>query len=167
MKNFPFQHNGQELWYSRSLACNLIVFVKKKDGIYVLANKRGQGCEYNRGIWNLPGGFIDFDEDGIDCAIRETWEECGIAIDRKDVSFFSLDTNPRNSKRQTMVATHYAVFDEEDTRDWLLTNVNCEKGEVEDIELIHIDELERLVWMNAQLKTIHKVYNTLVLNKKI
>ena len=64
MTHFEFEHDGKKLWYSRSLACSVIILRYSDDckNIEVLAAKRGAGVEYNRGKWNVPGGFIDFDE---------------------------------------------------------------------------------------------------------
>ena len=166
MKNFEFEHNGEKLWYSRSLACNLLVFIKKSDGVYILANKRGQGCEFNKGLWNVPGGFIDFDEDSKDCAIRETWEETNIRVPRDKVNFLKLDTYP-HGKRQTMIAVHYAIFNEDEIEDWKFSTEHCEQNEVEQIELIHLDDLSYVSWTNNQLQLIRDSYNNLVNNNEI
>ena len=158
MKNFEFEHDGQKLWYSRSLACNLIVFVKHKNGQFsVLANKRGQGCEFNKGRWNVPGGFIDFDEDAVQCAIRECREECGVEIKRERVRFFSLMTKP-NGGRQTMVAIHYAVFDEDETKEWDFMPLTCEPGEVDEVRMIPLEDLNEYKWCYNQTSMIMNTY---------
>lgn len=161
MKNFSFNHQGKELWYSRSLACNLIVFRIKGwflKSVSVLANRRGSGCEFNKGLWNVPGGFIDFDEDAIECAIRETKEECGIDIPREKVQFDGLDTNPRG-KRQTMVASHVAMVHEKDFPDTDLKTTGGEEDEVAEIKWIDIRDLDKYDWVPRQKEMIRRAYN--------
>ena len=79
MNNFEFEYEGKTYWYSRSLAVNCVLFYHDplNERWYVLANKRGQGCEFNKGLWNVPGGFIDFNESAAECACRECKEETG------------------------------------------------------------------------------------------
>lgn len=36
-------------------------------------------------MWDLPGGGREMDETPMDCALRETWEEFGIRVDRSSV----------------------------------------------------------------------------------
>jgi len=163
MNNFEFEHNGQKLWYSRSLACNLIIFkTTNYDPMtitHVLANKRGQGCEFNKGLWNLPGGFIDFGEDAIDCALRETFEECGVDLKKRKCScqLFKLDTKP-TGKRQTMVATYVILVDEDEVKDWELSNKNSEPDEVETVEWVNVNELDKYKWTNNQKNLINDAY---------
>lgn len=164
MENFEFEHNGEKLWYSRSLACNLIVFVRMPDhSISVLCNKRGEGCEFNKGKWNLPGGFIDFNEDSKDCAIRETFEECGVKIDKNRVVFSELLTKP-HGKRQTMTAVHYAIYDYNlEAKDWVFSSKNSENEEVSEIKLLdYIDIIrsknEKNLWVNGQIDIIHQTF---------
>lgn len=165
MNNFEFEHNGKKLWYSRSLACNLIVFVRMPDkSISVLCNKRGQGCEFNKGKWNLPGGFIDFNEDSKDCAIRETFEECGVKIDKNRVIFSELLTKP-HGKRQTMTAVHYAIYDyNTEAKNWTFDTNNSENGEVEEVKLIDYVDIVKTnsiknEFVNGQVEVIHNIFN--------
>lgn len=159
MKNFEFEHEGKKLWYSRSLACSLVVlrYDSAENTIEVLAARRGQGCEYNKGKWNIPGGFIDFDEDSKQCAIRETFEETGVSIPEEHVMFQFLDTTPRG-KRQTMVAVHSAIFPKLQTRNWeLTTENNAEKDEVSEIKWIDLRDLDKYDWSVKQIDNIKQV----------
>ena len=158
MKNFEFEYEGKKLWYSRSLACSVIILCYSDDckNIEVLAAKRGVGVEYNRGKWNVPGGFIDFDENAKECAIREAWKETGIKLPSERVHFEYLDTNPRGA-RQTMAAIHSAVFTVEETEEWCFTTAHSEKDEVEEIKWININDLDKYEWMSGQISSIKRV----------
>jgi ADP-ribose pyrophosphatase YjhB (NUDIX family) len=159
MNNFEFEHEGKKLWYSRSLACNIMVYRRTtEDEWEVLACKRGQGCEFNKGLWNIPGGFIDFNEDSVECALRELKEETGVVIKNKcDVFFNKLDTKP-HGKRQTMVASHYACFIEEDTYDWEFSTENGEPGETEEIAWIPLKHINQFKWTHGQKELIENTF---------
>lgn len=157
MNNFPFTHNGETLWYSRSLACNAVIFRNNGSRVEVLACKRGQGCEFNKGLWNVPGGFIDFDEDAKQCAIRELKEETGVDVSYDQLMFISLDSIP-HGKRQTMVATHVGCFDYRATENWKLTTEFSEPGEVEIIKWIDIDDVYAYEWTHGQIENIKRAY---------
>lgn len=156
MNNFEFEHNGEKLWYSRSLACNIGVFRINNDEYEVLACKRGQGCEFNKGLWNIPGGFIDFNENAAQCAVRELFEETGVKISEKQVFFNHLSTNPRGV-RQTMNASHYAFFDKEETLNWVFTTEFSENEETEEIKWIPMSELKNYKWTNNQISLINSM----------
>ena len=164
MNNFEFEHEGKTYWYSRSLAVNCVLFYHdpSDERWYVLANKRGQGCEFNKGLWNVPGGFIDFNESAAECACRECKEETGYIMDPNFLEFISLETNPKRSKRQTMLAIYSAVV--WDAKKDELTQINSEEGEVEAIEWVPIDDLESRKWTYGQQQMIRDTYR--VLNKK-
>ncbi len=52
--------------------------IRKNEKILIL--KRSQGSSLDPGLWELPGGKIDYEEDLIDALKREVWEEVGIVI---------------------------------------------------------------------------------------
>jgi ADP-ribose pyrophosphatase YjhB (NUDIX family) len=163
--NFEFEHNGEKLWYSRSLACIGFVFRKSQNTYEVLISKRGNGCEYNKGKWNVPGGFIDFNEDAKDCVIREMREETGINISRDDLEFVFLDTKPNNT-RQSMIVGYAAFFNVEDTVDWEFTTQYAEENEVSEIKWINVRDIEKYKWSYRQMGYFNQVlkhYN--ILNK--
>ena len=155
MKNFSFEHNGQTLWYSRSLAASCIIFgYNSNDEICVLANQRGDGCELNNFLWNVPGGFIDFDESAEEAAVRETFEETGLKVPSSELTLVVLDTAPL-SARQTMTAAFtHRLPDDINIEDIALTNENAEPGEVADIKWIPISEINKYQWTRGQKKRI-------------
>ena len=74
-------------------------------------------------------GFIDFNENAAQCAVRELFEETGVKISEKKVTFYRLATKPGGA-RQTMNASHYAFFDKEETLNWVFTSEFSENGEI-------------------------------------
>lgn len=160
MNNFEFEHNGKKLWYSRSLAVSLLAHSVFDGKIRILANKRGEGAEFNKHLWNLPGGFVDFNETAEEAACRETLEETGYIINPQDISLVDLDTNPKNSWRQTMVAKFNVALEHTPEHDvnFRLVNTN---GEVEDVEWIALDELDNYNWVRGQKEYIKEYFNIL------
>ena len=68
-------------------ACDLIVFRELKvaagvlvecDGEVLLVRRR---FSPRRGKWSLPAGFVDFEEDPTDAAVRECREETGLQVE--------------------------------------------------------------------------------------
>jgi 8-oxo-dGTP pyrophosphatase MutT (NUDIX family) len=160
MQNFEFEHNGKKLWYSRSLAVSALVHFIKDGEIYILANQRGAGAEFNQHLWNLPGGFVDFNETAEQAACRETLEETGYIIYPEQCSLVELDTNPKNSWRQTMVAKFNISLEEKPKffDNFRIENTN---GEVEEIAWILLNEIDELNWVRGQKEYIKEFFNIL------
>ena len=66
MKNFPVNVDGKEYWISRSNAVVGIVFKWENGQYHILANKRGKGCPDYVGKWNIPCGYVDYNESILD-----------------------------------------------------------------------------------------------------
>lgn len=158
MKNFPFEHDGQTLWYSRSVACSMYLFVHvchpanldNKNGWYILTSRRGAGSPNNIGKWNVPGGYLDFDETLEDAARRECYEETGVYVNGP-VEFASVSTNIY-SKSQNVVCSFYKaikVIDIKQIESQFSFDKN-EENEVTDIELTPVQ------WFfDAPIKAAH------------
>ena len=67
-------------------ACGWIHFVDPKVAAAVLVERDGQillarrANEPFRGLWTLPAGFINGDEDPAEAAVRECLEETGLSV---------------------------------------------------------------------------------------
>ena len=134
MKNFPFEHEGQTLWYSRSVACSMYLFIKvKRTGEwYILVSKRGPGCPSAVGKWNVPGGYLDFNETLEDAARRECFEETGVEV-TEPVTLASINTDLK-SKKQNIVCSFFAVKKVDSLQDIEVTTKHSENNEVSDID---------------------------------
>ena len=141
MKNFAFDHNGQTLWFSRSIACSMYLFVRERltGKWYVLVSKRGPGCPSAVGKWNVPGGYLDFDETLEDAAKRECFEETGVKVTEK-VTLASISTDLK-SKKQNVVCSFYAMREVSDISEIRsqFTYDHGENNEVDDIDLWEVD----------------------------
>lgn len=61
------------------------------DGEILLLCRSGLGA----GLWYIPGGIVELGEDPLDAAVRETWEESGIAVpDARILRAWSYEPEP-------------------------------------------------------------------------
>ena len=164
MKNFEFEHEGQKLWYSRSVVVSLYLYTRDEKGaLRILANKRGHLNEVSPDYWNVPGGYLDFDENDLECAERECFEETGVKVNLTDVmkpnyvmsSLYELDTKPHG--RQTMVAVYTALVSFEYVKNQKLTSEHSEEGEVEEVRWINAKDVTLYKWSYMQLKKICQI----------
>ena len=74
MNNFPITQDGKTYWISRSMAVSCFVFAPINGEWHVLANQRGTGTPDYQGYWNVPCGYLDFDETTKHGALREVFD---------------------------------------------------------------------------------------------
>lgn len=167
MNNFAFKHNinGVEktLWYSRSVAVGLFAFaIDKKGNWFVLACKRGAGCPSDKGKWNCPGGFVDFDETLYKTANRECWEETGLNVAIDKIRFHGFNSYSE-SERQTISVRFYTILDGyvEDLHK-KLTDANTEENECLDIRFIRVDDIYQFDWAFNHEGIIDDIYRHII-----
>lgn len=153
-------------WLSRDVVITSLVFkIGIFGAVYVLANLRGKGCTEFINYWNLPGGFLDFNETGEEAASRETFEETGYLIPKEDFSLIETSTDPKINK-QHVAFRYLAVIESKDTWNYreyedidkALANLTGEKDEVANISWIHIDSLNNYNWAFNHKEIILKTY---------
>jgi len=79
------------------LTADCVVFATRKEGGSALLLVKRGGDPY-KGMWALPGGFMEMDETLEACARRELLEETGCRVEgpMKEVGSFSrVDRDPR------------------------------------------------------------------------
>jgi len=62
-----------------------------RDGKVLLGEKK-RGCEIGTGTLNSPGGKFEAHESLSECAVRETWEECGLVLDPHELEEVAVIT---------------------------------------------------------------------------
>lgn len=156
-KNKPNQphklEDGRILWESRSVAVVACIVAKCEGELYVLANKRGTGTMDNGGKWNLPCGYLDWDETGTEAVIREVYEETGIDLD-KYIGEYSLMCNhlkepwfvntSTKENRQNVALRYGCVIRVNELPE--VTDGHSELNEVEEIQWIHRDDIDNYEW---------------------
>ena len=88
-----------------SLASDVAVIRKKSESMEVLLITRGE--EPAKGLLAFPGGFVDYNEDPMDAAIRELKEECG--VNGTNPQLIDLRGNPLRDPRKHVVSAFYYV----------------------------------------------------------
>lgn len=79
--NIPHEIEGRTVWESRSVAVVGVVILYDSNGNgYVLASRRGPNSADYKGKMNLVAGYLDYDENGTEAVVRESWEETGFDI---------------------------------------------------------------------------------------
>ena len=67
--------------------CGFVFYLNPKVVAATIPERAGdvlltrRSIEPGRGLWTFPGGFVDFGETATDAAIRETFEETGLAVE--------------------------------------------------------------------------------------
>lgn len=150
-------------WFSRSAAVATAVLLNDREQWYVLANQRGNGAPDYQGYWNLPCGYLDYNEDAQSAAMREVYEETGIRL--TNVTPFGHSTDPKENK-QNIVFFFVSIL-KGDINDYQFSYDNMEE-EVEGIQWLPLDKCDTLQWAFDHDELIEKVisrYSHLINNE--
>jgi len=101
------------------------VIIKKDDKV-LLGKRKGS---HGEGTWGFPGGHLEFNESLEGCAIREVFEETGVAISHPRKGTFTNDIFPNENK-------HYVT---------LYMLADYESG---DVEIKEPEKCERWEWFS-------------------
>ena len=153
MKNFPVQVNGKEYWISRSVAVAVTVYAYVNGHDCVLANKRGPGLPNHVGKWNVVSGYLDFDETLLDAAKREVFEETGVDLKDNVLELYKVEDDP--TRENQVILFRYTTW-YNGPKD-VLTNKNCEPGEVDEVKWIPLKELDNYEWTSENHKKMIRV----------
>lgn len=119
------------------------VWIVQRDG-RVLVQRRALVKENNPGLWDVSAaGHISAGESAIDAAIRETYEELGIAIDASELHHVATlcEQSVLNGGRYIDNEVHeiFIVRREVNVR-----NLRLQQEEVDDARLMTLEELARV-----------------------
>lgn len=79
--NKMYMVNNDVKWDSRACAVVCHVWFIKSGVPYVLIGKRGQVMD-NPNKWNIPCGYLDWNENLQQAMFREVWEETGLDLNK-------------------------------------------------------------------------------------
>ena len=138
-----YDKNGNpDQWFSRSVAVATAVLIEDGGEWYVLANERGSGTPDYQGYWNLPCGYLDYNETAEEAAVREVYEETGIKC--PSVQNIGHSTSP-NENRQN-VCFFFISFLSGDIRNYKFSKDNMEENEVGGIKWVPLSDADSVQW---------------------
>jgi len=141
----------REFFHPRSVAIVATIIIITKKNTYVLMGQRGTGTPDFQGYWNMPCGYLDWNESATEAVYRELYEETGLDLPellenskviKKDLEQPWYTNHLPDSNRQN-VTLRFGAIVESDTLPFL-TNVNCEPDEVSDLRWMKLDEVKDL-----------------------
>jgi 8-oxo-dGTP diphosphatase len=89
------------------LAADALVFTGDKENLQLLLIKRkNDPC---KGMWALPGGFVEDDEELEAAAIRELEEETGLKVPAM-TQLYAFGRVGRDSRGRTVTVTYYTTI---------------------------------------------------------
>ena len=92
-----------------ALTVDALVIAFKNSKPYLLLIERG--IDPFKGMWALPGGFVNMDETLENACIRELEEETGIVVGEMK-QFKAFDAVNRDPRHRTISVIHYVVLEE-------------------------------------------------------
>lgn len=143
MNNFPVQYENKTYWISRSVAVSNFIFNKINDKWYILANKRGSGTPNYQGFWNVPCGYLDFDETTKEAACREVFEETGIVVNPSLINLWSYDDDPKSSSQNITFNFFGFLYKNQEVS---VSDRGGEINEVEQVKWIPIKDISNYKW---------------------
>lgn len=166
--NFPIKRGDRIFYVSRSMTVSLYTFCKDSNGEWcVLANQRGDSK-----LWNIPAGYLDYNETKPWAAKRECWEETGVNVPMAKIREMGTNSGtpetdddianrkPMPARGRQDVSTRYAAVLDGTIDDYPVSDEHCEPGEVLDIQWIPLSQLDKYNWAYGQGKKILGQANT-------
>jgi len=110
--------DGRTVWLSRANAVVGIIFGIVNDNIYVLTEKRSAIMdEPNK--WAVVSGYMDWDENGMEAIVRETYEETSFHIPQyknrlvfdNEGNPFYVHTDPKTDAKQNVSLSYIFIYE--------------------------------------------------------
>ena len=155
MKNFPVEIDGKEYWISRAVAVVGFVFCLDGEELFILAGKRGKGASDFQGYWNVPCGYLDFDETTKEACSRELAEETNLYVNPDAWVLFGIEDSPK-ANRQNITFRYYA-FNSKLYKGQTVYAKGAEEDEVEAVEWIPISKIHEYQWAFNHKKRISEI----------
>jgi 8-oxo-dGTP diphosphatase len=137
-----------------SVACETVVFdlhnIPTPQVLLVLRKK-----DPFKGLWSLPGGFLEEDEELEECASRELYEETGVDIEARYLhQAFTVGNKNRDPRGRIIAVVYTAVVD---NAEYPL----CAGDDAAEVAWFRMDELPSLAADHLETirRTLGEVYN--------
>ena len=108
-----------------------VVVINENDEI--LLQKRSRFKRANPSKWGICGGKVDLGETPLDAGVRETLEEIGILLNKKELKLLSMNTNEK---------AHFTVYYVRKNID--INECKLQKEELEEVKYFKMEELQYL-----------------------
>ena len=142
-------------WFSRSVACATAVLLNENGSWFVLAGQRGSGTPDYQGYWNLPCGYLDYNEDTQEAAMREVYEETGIRLSPNELKYFGNSSSPEENRQN--VCFYYVALINGDRAKLGFSKDNMEENEVDGIQWLPLEKAGTLKWAFGHDELIQKI----------
>ena len=152
------QDGSKGLWFSRSVAVATAVLLNDGGKWYILANQRGNGTPDYQGYWNLPCGYLDYNEDANEAAVREVYEETGIRLSPASIKYFGHSSSPKENRQN--VVFFFVGFLEGYKSEFSFSKDNMEEGEVDGIQWLPIENVGDIKWAFDHDELVKKILDT-------
>lgn len=147
---------GGVIWKSRAVAVVGTICLIKDDVPYFLLSQRGKGASDFHGLWNLPCGYLDWDETSGEAFIREIWEECGVNVKSildKEIIIKNFvdspwDVNSNPSENRQNVCLHHGFIGRVNELPIPEIKNDVEEDEVETVEWVSIDDIKNIILLS-------------------
>lgn len=123
--------DGGKIWKSRNVAVSVMI-VNEDNEVFLI--KRGKDMTH-KGMWCFPCGYLDWNETVEEAAIREVYEETGFILNKEDLHFVGIDSDP--TKFSQNVSVMYVTHDPKRYN----INSTIDPNEVEEIKWISLFDL--------------------------
>lgn len=126
-------------------SCGLVI--KHNNEILLIKPKGIYGKNFS-----IPKGLIEEGEDYIDAAIRETYEEIGLKIEKKDIVFTEFNIIPYINNGTVSKRLHYFLVDlSMMDKSTILKSLKLQESEVETANFYHKEEAISLIFWRQEL----------------
>lgn len=147
LKNHPVYDkdgNQESSWASRSCAVATMVLLNDEENgrWFILGNQRGTGTPDYQGYWNLPCGYLDYNETVEDAAKREVFEETGIQL--QNIKRMGVSSDPKENRQN--VCFFFLSTLNGNPSDFPFSKDNMEENEVGGIQWIPVEKAKGFQW---------------------
>ena len=118
-----------------------------------MASERGKEAADFQGLWNVPCGYVDFDETTKESAARELFEECGVKVDPSLLKLVKVQDGITENHQN--ITLRYVYFADESILEQEFSKTLNEGEEVGEIKWLSLDEVNEKEWAFDHDDAIH------------